>query len=162
MVDRRKSVKPDPILVQAVFEARDRFERYLGNSGIHDRTIIKIHRFPENQKRLVALYRSMSRFNGDVIIWINSDFRRILKGHDINPMYTLADIITDSMLHEYAHVIFEWGSVRDQVLLNMIIEEYTNQEEFAEDMIDVFKGEGFITRGNDILIRFVDKAFGDG
>ena len=104
----------------------------------------------------------MSRFNGDVIIWINSDFRRILKGHDINPMYTLADIITDSMLHEYAHVIFEWGSVRDQVLLNMIIEEYTNQEEFAEDMIDVFKGEGFIIRGNDILIRFVDKAFGDG
>lgn len=161
MVDRRKSVKVDPILARAVFEARDAFERYLGNNGIHDRMIIKIRRFSEKHKRWIALYRSMSRFNGEVIIWINVDFRRILRGYDINPMYTITDIITDSLLHEYAHVIFEWAAKRDPVLLNMIITGYTNEEEFAEHMIETLKSDGFIRSHDDILNRFVTSVFGD-
>ena len=160
-MDKRRAIKFDPMLIKAVEDARGEFERYLGKNGIRDVCTIKIHAFKGYKNRWVALYRSMSQFNGNAIFWINSDFHKILAKYDVNPIYTLADIITDSLLHEYAHVIFEWATKRDPVLLNMIVAGYSNEEEFAEHMIETLKGDGFIRSHDDILDRFITSVFGD-
>ena len=164
-IDNRKITKYDPILIQAVVDARSEFEKYLLKNGIRDSIIIKIHSFSVSTYKGIVLYRSLSQFKGSAIMWVTP---RLIRNNlantgverEINAVYTASDAICDALLHEYGYVMYEWATNRDPVMVNMIIEKYTSPEHFAESMVGILKGEGFIRSNDDILERFVNGAFG--
>lgn len=159
-VDKRRTVKRDPLLVRAVREASSEVSELLQVRGIRDSFVVKIHPFTGYRKEWVALYRSMSQFHSYIIFWINPKFILQAKGRGALEENIVSDLVIDSLLHEYAHVILEWATTRDPILLRMILEDYTDPEEFAEGMIDILKGDMFIKGSGTIIDRFKKTAFG--
>jgi hypothetical protein len=161
VADNRRTVKRDPMLERAVQEASSEVAQLLQMHGIEDTFSVKIHPFKGYRKEWVALYRSLSQFRGNIIFWVNTGFTKICKSCGALEENTVTNLVIDSLLHEYAHVIFEWAQKRDRVLLRMIQEDYDNPEEFAESMIDILKGDMFIKGSGTIIEQFKKSAFGD-
>jgi hypothetical protein len=159
--DGRKTVKYDPMLERGVREASSSVAQLLQQAGISDTFQVKIHAFTPQHKKDVAIYRSMSQFTGNIIFWINPKFISIAKVHGALAENTVTDLIEDSLLHEYGHVIYEWAVKRDGVLLNMILHRFHTEEMFAEFMIGALREHSFISNPDDIVSQFIKSAFGE-
>lgn len=159
-VDGRRTVTHDSLLKRSVREASSEVSHLLHAHGINDTFVVKIHPFKGHRKKWVALYRSMSQFRNNIIFWITPHF--VTNCIDCGSLKenAIADLVTDSLLHEYAHVVFEWAANRDPVLLRMIMDDYNDPEEFAEGMIDILKGDMFMKGSGTIIDQFKKSAFG--
>jgi hypothetical protein len=161
VADKRRTVKCDPLLKRSVQEASSEVAQLLQMHGIEDSFVVKIHPFKGYRKDWIALYRASSQFHGNVIFWINPNFKKMCKSCGALEENTVTDLVIDSILHEYAHVIFEWATKRDRTLLLMILSDYNGAEEFAEGMIDILKGDMFMKGSGTIIEQFKKSAFED-
>jgi hypothetical protein len=152
VIDKRKTVAVDPELHNVVREAASNVSQMLFSHGMHESFVTKMHASDGLPNGWIASYRDRSQFTSHTTFWVNPYIDLYL--------VNLERVITDSILHEYGHVIYEWGVKRDPILLNMIIQRYITEEYFAESFIQVLKSDGFINNANDITKRFIESAFG--
>ena len=159
-VDHRKRRKNDPVLERAALEARNEFNHILAKNKIRHLITVKIHMFTGYKSNPISMYRSMSQFGYNTIFWVSTDIRRVMRRFDQEGALAFEDVIVNSLLHEYTHVILEWATKKDPALLRMIMESYSSGEEFSRDMIEELKGDNFIWNTHEILTRYVSTRFG--
>lgn len=101
---------------------------------IEDEIIIKIKKLP---KKAIAMYRSNTQFRSKPIFWIAEDLPDKIEEGDPS----LREVIYDSVIHEYGHVILEFVLYQVDRTYKFIQEQWENDEEFSEDFIPFFKNE---------------------
>ncbi len=130
MVGKKPNVKLEEIVKIAKAEALVA----LKGMGIDDEDGItvklKAMKGPKDQ-HWIGLYRSMSQFRGGAIFWINSDIQKVVEEEGLDPGKT-KDVIRDTILHEYGHVIWEYASKRAPALMENIQAIDDDEEEWAE------------------------------
>ena len=117
----RRAIEFDQRAVDVMRQARSNVEIFLGRNGIRDSNIFKLHVFPASANEPISIYRDKSQFTGTSIFWINYDFSQIVDNYKLSPVNSVSDVITESLLKNYAHKIYEWGMYHDPILLNMIV-----------------------------------------
>lgn len=123
---RRQFWPPNPISKEDAREAGGAALKLLKEIGIDDVMMVKVRAAP--WKDWVAMYRGASQFRGRPIIWINDRLEYLERDEIFN-------VIVDSILHEYGHVIGEWGRYREPRITEAIKRGWGNEEEFAEDFM---------------------------
>src|SRR6267142_1283237 len=84
---------------KVVSSARLEAARLLREIGIDDQFTVKVHPITVHSEA-IAQYRSRSHFRSGPVFWIS-------------PLHsTDYDVVVDSILHEYGHVIWEYAEVR--------------------------------------------------
>jgi hypothetical protein len=59
------------------------------------------------------------------------------------PRNRIVEVATDSILHEFGHIIAEWGRKRDAPLLALIEEDWPDEEDFAEEFAQFLSGRSY-------------------
>ena len=125
LLDRERAMRENPPsspIKAAIEDADGRLQRF----GIVDRITIKFRTTLE--PGWLGQYRSLSQFKSGPIFWVNSNITE-----DNYPDHDVHRIIVDTILHEYGHVIWEFGRLRDQKLYEMCeAVSDGDEEEFAE------------------------------
>lgn len=113
----------------------------LANLGIEDDFRIRVMDRP--QYEYLGEYKSFSQFggNGSYFKLFTSIVHACKKeqSNDISAgihsnMHSLVyGCIYDTILHEYAHVIFEFFKMRDTKMEKFILDEFAHEENFAEE-----------------------------
>lgn len=115
-------------------EARDIAFKILKEAGIEDAVTVKVRPFTGDKEKWIALYRGLSQFRGRPIIWLNEELDDLMDEYDV-PEDRRFDILVDDILHEYAHIIAEWGRIRDHRITDLITESWGDEEDYAESFI---------------------------
>jgi hypothetical protein len=126
-----------PELVKtAAVEARQLLLQF----GIDDHFTVKLKCLPHRRLRdgtlaseCLGIYRSRTAFRSRPIFWINPELPKIAADEGVSDK--LYQIILDTILHEYGHVICEWSqhSTLGDAELRAAIENVADDEEdFAE------------------------------
>ena len=134
--------------------------------GIRDPFTVKLKKL--KNKNWLALYRSNTQFSSEPIIWININLYDIFRKQENYERKKYGDsqlneyiVITDNILHEYGHVIAEWGRVRNPKI-EAIVASFGSEEDFAEGFKDFIR-DGFSTYGNySEVIRLFKKDINSG
>lgn len=140
--------KHDP-LNNVIAASKNIAMKRLHDKNIDDRLIVKVKDI--KQYDWLALYRSLSQFTSRPIFWINKDLPNRLKEMD-RELGTCSNeyaVVTDNILHEYGHVIAEWGKERNLKITELIKANWEKEELFAEDFKDYI---------NDSMFSFNDKV----
>jgi len=127
----------DP-LPTVVKESKDLVKNYLKEYGIvYPPFTVKIKPFTGYRKGWLACNRSTVRFTNP-IFWINEDMNDIIMESEAKFDHRIDEyeVITDNIIHEYAHSIYKWAKYRNPSLLKMIHKAWGNEEDFAEGFID--------------------------
>ena len=113
--------------------AKAETQRLLSKAGIDDGFSVKVKAFPADDEHSMALYRARSQFGGNgPIMWLNEKLPDMMKEHGVEKS-KLPEIMTDSMSHEYGHVMYEFAEYREPELYKTINDYFHGDEEkFAE------------------------------
>ena len=117
---------------------------HLSEHGIADAIVVKIKRMKD--PRWLGSYRGLSQFKSSYpIFWVNEQLLEKIKAEGIHeddaPL-----VITDTILHEYGHVIWEFLRIRGstqqeaQRLWDDIRAVEDDEEEFAENFAFAVRG----------------------
>lgn len=88
-----------------VAKAKKRAVAALRAVGINDRFTVRVKKV---RPGVLGVYRHHSQFmSRGPIFWVNEDLPKIAKRDGVSDR--LDDIIFDTLLHEYGHVMFEWA-----------------------------------------------------
>lgn len=80
-----------------------------------------------------AVYRSHTQFGGNgPVFWLCEEQTQ----PDWVDKQALKTDMVDSIIHEYGHVIEEWGRYRNPEIKRLIEEGFSGNEDFAEGFID--------------------------
>ena len=109
--------------------------KLLNDHGISDKIVVKYNRFTGYRNAWVACYRDKSQFSSSPIIWINENIDDLLVKWDVG-LGLEYEVILDSIIHEYGHVIAEWCKYRDQKTYYLIQSSFEDPEDFAESFVD--------------------------
>jgi hypothetical protein len=110
----------------------------LNRQGISDKIIVKYHRFIGYRQAWIACYRDKSQFSSFPIIWINEDIDELLQKWDVG-LYMKYEVILDSIINEYGHVISEWCKYRNPNAYITIQSLFEDPEDFSESLVDYIK-----------------------
>lgn len=101
--------------------------------GIHEDVLVKVKK-PRDSRHL-ACYRSRSQFtNGKPIFWISPDIEGdVMKA--LGDPGKIPRVVSDCIVHEYGHVIYEYAELRDKELFARIKESFLDDEEAFAEMI---------------------------
>lgn len=108
--------------------ARTRAREILASLGIDDPFTVKLKDLPAGQ---LARYRALSQFRSRPMMWISTRLPQALEDYGIDPS-RLTEVIADSILHEYGHVIAEFLEKRAVELRAHIDRLWPDEEDFAE------------------------------
>jgi hypothetical protein len=147
------------MLERALLDGRYEFNHILAKNHIRHILSVKLHKFKGYEENWISHYRPMSQFSRETIFWVSVNFKKLMKKYDRERPLALSDLITESLLHEYAYVIIEWAVQGDPVLMRMIMQGYEDVEEFANDMVETLKGDNFIWNTHEILNRYISVRF---
>lgn len=117
--------------------------------GIVDDILVKIKDI--KQDNWLGLYRAFSQFKSKPIIWINKDIIKISNEYEYE--IDINDLILDTLIHEYGHIIAEFGKTRNKKIHNLIKKHWSNEEEFAEEFIFYIKNMSFSCYPYDEIIK---------
>lgn len=133
---------PGKVTVLEAKAARDAALKILKEAGIEDGITVKVRPFTGEQEHWLALYRSLSQFRGRPVIWINENLDDVMEEFGV-PEDRRFDILVDDILHEYAHVIAEWGR-KGNSRITELIQQWGTEEDFAEAFVDAVKDHPYI------------------
>lgn len=111
----------------------------LEKAGIHDDLDISLKQFSGDQRCWLAKYDRMTQFKRTPVFWVNTQTPGIIDAAVLPQDMTVEDVMVDSILHEYGHVIEEWAKVRNKKMFSMIYGPFSDEEDFAEYMVDFFR-----------------------
>jgi len=113
----------------------------LSKAGIHDDIKIGLRKFAGDQQCWLALYERMSQFEAPPRFWVNTQTPGIIDAAVLPQDMTVEDVMIDSVLHEYAHVIEEYSRLGDggEEMHDLIYGPFSDEEDFAEYMVDFFR-----------------------
>lgn len=152
---RSSSLNIDDVMV-----ARRTAIRWLHDEGIDDDFLVKIKRFPKEQSRWIAKYRARSQFKSKPIFWINEDLIKFMKEYGIDEERT-SEVILDSIIHEYAHVIGEWLFIRDKMSYQELLNIFGSEEEFAEIFAMEMKDNMLSNDVIEVMENYKNSKWGD-
>jgi hypothetical protein len=119
----------------------------------------------------LACYRSFSQFHSRPIFWIDPQFENRMRDEDPVTEIELVQALSETLYHEYGHVIWEmadWGRPRLGIdttkLRTLISSTHLAQEDFCEAFLRFWRGW---TRSSDpkpykfkrILVAYRQLAF---
>jgi len=109
-------------------------QQTLRSIGIHEEVLVKVKKLRDPYR--LACYRSRSQFtNGKPIFWISSDIEEKVMNAWDDPG-KIPGVVSDCIVHEYGHVIYEYAELRDKELFARIKESFPDDEErFAEQIV---------------------------
>lgn len=148
-----------------VKEARDVAVELLKKCDINDTITVRCK--PKNaptarceHDEWVAIYRGLSQFSGHgPIFWVCDEqpmYEDMLGKPDRHEVFRG---MVDSILHEYGHVIAEWGKKRNPDITMAIQERFDDEEQFAEEFIEYVRdGCSGDDRYDDVLRMFKKDA----
>ena len=128
-----------------VKKSKDIAINILNKHGIFNPLTVKIKEFKGYRKGFLACYRNGTQFSSHPIFWINKDLNNIIMESEVEFCHRINEytVISDNILHEYAHVIYEWAQFRNPALRKMIDNRWKNEEDFAEGFIDYARDSMF-------------------
>lgn len=136
--------------------------------GITDSFVVKIKQ--PRHRDWVAMYRGGTQFTGrgrGPIFWVSECADdAVAEALELDRAPTTAEVLsalTDSVLHEYGHVIAEWAWTRNPDMARIISREWSGQyhgrpwdeERFAEDFA-MWRRGGFVYGSERALQGVVD------
>jgi hypothetical protein len=135
---------PDPELnLQEMPEVFDRAVSgaisMLKSYGINDEIDVGLKQFSGEQRCWLAMYMRESQFQGTPRFFINTQTPGIIDAAVLPQAMTVEDVMTDSFLHEYGHVIEEWAKRKNPEMYRLIYGPFSDEEDFAEYMVDFFR-----------------------
>jgi hypothetical protein len=149
-----------PLNVNDIVEARKIAIVWLHDEGIDDDFLVKIRKFPKEQSRWIAKYRARSQFKYKPIFWINEDLLELMKEYGVDEERT-SEIVIDNIIHEYAHVIGEWLSIRNKPSYQGLLDTFGSEEEFAEVFVAEMKDNMLSDDVIEVLENYKDSKWGD-
>ncbi len=144
---------------QDFVQAKDKAVKMLWDRGIEDDMIIELQEFDGDRRCWLALYKKMSQFpRGYPVIQVNENTQGILAAaKDKTTGINLA--MLESILHEYGHIIAEWGRERDPEITRLVFQYASDEEVFAEDFMRFMLGRIRSPIMEDVLQRFFTDVF---
>jgi hypothetical protein len=124
--------------------------------GIEDELSVKVRE--TSNKKWVAQYRSFSQFKEKPIFWLNKNLSAMMEDLDI-PEDKLHDVVYDSIVHEYGHVIAEWARTRNQKMWKVIQDNFEDEEEWAEGFVDVMRSFSDNEHYNKVVKQYQKEVF---
>ena len=124
---------------EAFLMAKERALGLLAKAGIHDDVKIGLQKFTGAQQCWLALYERMSQFKAPPRFWVNTQTPGIIDAAVLPQDTTVEDVMVDSVIHEYGHVIEEWARVKNPEMKRLIYGPFSDEEDFAEYMVDFFR-----------------------
>lgn len=140
--------------------ARSRAEQLVGSKGCVEPFSVKVKPFPPGRENDIAMYRHVSQFTSKPTFWVNEAIPGKVAERGIDPSM-IPEIVEDSLLHEYGHVIAELGTKRDPELASLVNDVFPGDEErFAETFIDYVRGRVVDIRSEEacgrVMARYCD------
>ena len=149
MVARQRAWRQNPptsAIKAAIEDADGRLQRF----GIVDHITVKFR--PTSQTDSLGQYRSFSQFRGGPICWVSSEITE-----ENYPDHDIHQIIVDTILHEYGHVIWEFARLRDDKLMKMCdAAAFGDEEDFAETFAVVVANNAVSPTYRKIVKRYVE------
>lgn len=110
--------------------AYDNVKQLLETLGIEDDFVVTIHETTAHGGRSLAQYRAQSHLrNGVATIWVSPRLAQLAEQN----LLRVDDVLTDTLMHEYGHVIWEWASYRGGDKLKKAVGiGKMDEEDFAE------------------------------
>jgi len=117
----------------------------LKNIGIEDDIVIKIKDFQKKKIDAVGIYRSFTQFRSKPTFWLDENFPTVsaniskevweddCEDQRIESEYWRG--LIDTCFHLYGRVIAECLRMQDNEGYALIVDNFTNEDEFAEDFI---------------------------
>jgi len=96
---------------KTVPKAKSEALRLLAEVGIEDDIVVKIHKTTASA---LGQYRGASQFRSGTTFWISPDVPAVLVREGIAASM-LEDVIVDTILHEYGHVLWEFLRIRSHL-----------------------------------------------
>lgn len=124
---------------EAFIMAKERALGYLHKAGIDDDIDIGLKKFYGEQECWLALYQRMTQFKTNPKFFVNTQTPGIIDAAVLPQNMTVEDVMVDSILHEYGHVIEEWARVKSPEMKRLIYGPFSDEEDFAEYMVDFFR-----------------------
>lgn len=164
--DRADSaVKKEEVTVDDVKTAQTAALKELARIGVKDNIVVRLKRCRGNW---IAMYRSRTQFTGagrGPIFWVSPEtWNHLVKekaevGETPPNHVDLLNVLTDSILHEYGHVIAEWAQLRSEPMKKIIVAGWPgwDEERFAEDFAQWLRG-GFVY-GDESKLQSVVKLY---
>jgi hypothetical protein len=109
--------------------------------GINDRIDASLKDLKGDRECWLAMYVRESQFKGNPVFYVNTKTPGIIDAAVLPQSVTVEDVFLDSILHEYGHVIDEWGKFEDPGMRNVIYGPFNrnDEEDFPEYMIEFFR-----------------------
>lgn len=127
----------------------------LSSIGIKDNITVKVKEFKRDNVNSVGLYRSFTQFGRCPIFWINSQFHSFFD----NKRAAIVKIeLHRTIIHEYGHVIAEWFRIRGEDMYKYIMDNFIDEEDFAEEFI-YYVDEKHDSKFEPIIKRYVAEVF---
>lgn len=114
-------------------EAKDTAVKLLWGKGIEDDITIQLVDFEGERRCWLALYLLRSQFRGLPVIQVNENTQGVL--YAMNDHEKILTVMLESILHEYGHIIAEWGRERDPKITDLVKRYSPDEEVFAEDFM---------------------------
>lgn len=135
---KKAPLKTNHISVSELKDIAQEAMKLLNEHGISDKIVVKYKEFTGYRTAWLACYRDKSQFSSLPIIWINENIDDLLIKWDVG-LGLEYEVILDSIIHEYGHVIAEWCKYRDQDTYYMIQSSFEDPEDFAESLVDYIR-----------------------
>ena len=136
---------PDPEMnlkemPDAFHNAFDEAVEMLQAVGINEQFDASLKDFTGEQRCWLAMYIRESQFRGNPQFFVNTATPGIIDAAVLPQSVTVEDVMIDSILHEYGHVIEEWAKRKNRGdMFNLIYGPFSDEEDFAEYMVDYFR-----------------------
>lgn len=108
----------------------------LSAAGIEDQVVVKWRALSDPTG--LGQYRSGSQFRSRPTIWVNEKLPQLADEQGV--LDQIEVIILDTILHEYAHAMWEYARFRAPSLFRLM-SELADEEEFVETMGLVLRGK---------------------
>jgi len=137
---------PDPEMnwdefPEAFNRAIDTALGFLSEYGIREQIDASLKQFSGNRRCWLALYVRESQFKGTPIFNINKQTPGIIDAAVLPQKMTVEDVMIDSVLHEWGHVLEEYSRLGEggEEMYSLIYGPFSDEEDFAEYMVDFFR-----------------------
>ncbi|TFG89923.1 MAG: hypothetical protein E4H16_02755 [Candidatus Atribacteria bacterium] len=137
-------IVPDPEMdlkqmPETFWMAKERVLGMLAGVGINEEISIGLKQFTGDQRCWLAMYMRDSQFRGNPIFFVNTQTPGIIDAAVLPQKITVEDVMIDSLIHEYFHVVEEWGRRKNREMYNLIYGPFSDEEDFAEYGVDFLR-----------------------
>ena len=154
---------PDPQLnwqeLPAAFErAVSDAMKMIRGTGITTPIDVGLKKFTGEQRCWLALYERESQFDGVPKFWVNEQTPGIMDAAVLPQRVTVEEVMVDSVVHEFGHVIEEWAIQNSSDLYALIYGPFSDEEDFSEYLIDYLRNQEDWTQRRSVMDKVI-KAY---